>query len=97
MKIVRHGRWLYDDLIYKPVDVISLNFDFWYEIGAADDQLEPDEVPTPMNSKGVLYYYRYRKAGERTLPTWPDSPGFVELEDAMRAAQESLPSPIEWA
>ena len=97
MRIVRHGKWLYDTTTFKPVDIVSLNYDFWYELGKADDQLEPDDEPQTMNPEGVLYYYRYRHAGELTTPTWPDSAGYSDLEQAMRAAQELLPSEIQWA
>ena len=96
MKIVRRGLWLYDGSVSMPVDIVSLNYDFWYELGKADDQLEPDEVPQPMNERGVLYYYRYRHAGETATPTWADSAGFPEIEQAMLAAQERSPSLIEW-
>ena len=96
MKIVRRGRWLYEDLVYKPVDVVSLNYDFWHELGKADGQLESEVEPRPLNKRGVLYYYRFRRAGETTTPTWPDSSGFKEIEQAMLAAQERAPSAIEW-
>ena len=97
MKIVRHGTWLYDNAVSLPVDIVSLNYDFWYELGKADDQLEPGEAPQPMNELGVLYYYRFRHAGEMTTPTWADSAGFPEIEQAMLAAQERSPSEITWS
>jgi hypothetical protein len=79
-----------------PVDIVSLDYDFWYELGKADDQLEPGEVPQRMNENGVLYYCRFRRAGENTTPTWPDSAGYPDIERAMLAAQEQSPSPITW-
>lgn len=97
MNIVRHGRWLYDNSVSLPVDIVSLNYDFWYEIGKADDQLKPGELPQPMNELGVLYYYRFRRAGDMTTPTWPDSAGYSEIEQAMLAAQEKAPSAIQWS
>ncbi len=96
MEIVRRGRWLYDNSVFEPVDIVTLNYDFWYALARASDQLEPDEVPRPLNGRGVLYYYRFRKAGDLSTPTWPDSSGFLEVEQAMLAAQESAPSSIEW-
>ena len=96
MEIQRTGRWLYGDTTYLPVDIISLDSDFWYEMAKVEDQLEPDEEPQPMNSEGVLYYYRFRRAGESTATTWVDSGGFAAIEDAMNAAQDRAPSPIQW-
>lgn len=96
MKIVRRGRWSYDAAVVVPVDIVSLNYDFWHELAKADGQLEPDEVPQPMNKRGVLYYVRFRHAGETTTPTWPDSAGFPDIEQAMRAAEKKAPSAVEW-
>ena len=94
---MRSGTWLYDDAVPKPVDVVGLDFDFWYEIGRADDQLEPDEMPQPLNADGVLYYVRFRSAGDESLPTWVDSPGFDTIEAAVAEAQAKAPAPIEWS
>lgn len=96
MKIVRHGTWLYDNAVPFPVDIVSLNYDFWFELDKADGQLEPGEVPQPMNELGVLYYCRFRHAGELTTPTWPDSAGFPDIAQAMLEAQNRSPSVINW-
>ena len=94
--IVKNGSWFYDNSAEKPVDVISLDYDFWCEIGKANDQLEPNEEPEPMNEKGVLYYYRFGRALETSEPTWVDSAGYRDLDEAMAKAQERAPSRIEW-
>ncbi|UFS60407.1 hypothetical protein [Subtercola endophyticus] len=96
MNIQRQGRWLYGAATYLPVDIVSLNYDFWYELAKADHQLEPDEHPTPLNAEGVLYYYRYRQAAKPSASVCPDSIGYTEIEDAMKAAEERSPSPIQW-
>jgi hypothetical protein len=96
VQIVRSGQWLYDGVTLLPVDIFSLDRDFWYDLAAADDQLEPDEEPTPLNPDGVLFYYRFVRAGEDSEHPWPDSGGYATIEAAMAAAQERAPSQIEW-
>jgi hypothetical protein len=32
MKIVKTGWWLYDGTAERPVDIVGLGFDFWYEL-----------------------------------------------------------------
>ena len=97
VKIVRSGRWLYDGAVSQPVDIVGLGYDFWYEIGRADDQLEPGERPQPLDADGLLYYLRFRQAGDTETPTWVDSPGYSTIEQAMSAAQEKAPSDITWS
>jgi len=96
MQILRQGKWLYGGVKYLPVDIVSLDYDFWFSLAEEDDQLEPDERPKPLNKDGVLYYYRFVKAGDSRTPTWPDSGGYSDIADAMRAAQKRAPSTIEW-
>lgn len=97
VRIVRSGRWLYDGSVDKPVDVIALDFDFWFEIGRADDRLEPGEVPQPLGPDGCLYYVRFRHAGEVESRTWVDGGGHPTIEQAMAEAQEKAPTEIRWA
>jgi hypothetical protein len=96
VEIVRTGRWLYDGSVERPVDVVGLTYDFWYEIAKADDRLDPGEVPMEPDENGLLYYVRFRRAGETSTPTWPDSGGSADLEAAVRAAEVRVPSPIRW-
>jgi hypothetical protein len=96
VRIVRSGVWLYDDLVDRPVDIVSLAFDYWYELARADGQLEHGEQPTPMGPDGCLYYVRFRAAGSTATPTTVDSIGFSRLVDAAEAANLKAPSPIRW-
>lgn len=96
IQIQRRGRWLYGDTVFLPVDIVSLDFDFWYEIGKTDDRLEPGEEPGPFDEHGLMYYYRFRHAGEHTLPTWVDSPGRATIDESMHEAEDRAPTPIEW-
>lgn len=97
MKIVRTGRWLYDDSVEQPVDIVGLDVDFWYEIARADDALDPDESPTPLGTDGLLYYVRFRHAGEESTPTWVDSGGHPTVDGAVHEAEAKVPSPIRWS
>jgi hypothetical protein len=94
--IVRSGWWLYDGIVERRVDVVGLPYDFFFELAKADGQLEPDEVALDPDVHGLLYYVRFRYAGETTTPTWPDSGGKTDVEAAMREAESRVPSAVRW-
>ena len=96
LSIVESGTWIYADSVKKDVDIISLDYDWWFELAKADDELEPDERPEPLNCQGVLYYVRFIHATANKEPTWPDSIGFQKLEEAKKEAESKLPSKVEW-
>ena len=96
IRIAKKGVWLYDGVAEKPVDIISLNYDWWYELAKADDMLEPDEIPKPLNKNGVLYYVRFKNAEEATEPTWVDSKGFQEINEAIAEAESKVNGAIKW-
>jgi len=96
MDIVRRGRWLYADAVYRPVDIIGMPYDFWFELGRADGQLEPGGTPQPLGEAGLLFYVRFKHAGETAEPTWPDSAGYTTIGRAIVAAEEKAPSEIVW-
>ncbi|GLI28254.1 hypothetical protein ARHIZOSPH14_24960 [Agromyces rhizosphaerae] len=96
MQIVRSGHWLYANAVMQPVDIVGLPFDFWFELAKADGQLEADEESSPLGEGGLLYYVRFRHAGDSTEPTWPDSVGYSTIEAAMRAARNSVAAVIHW-
>ncbi|MEU8081005.1 hypothetical protein AB0B31_36825 [Catellatospora citrea] len=90
-EVVARGLWMYDGIAPTAVHVVKLDYDFWYEIGAADGDLEPGEVPE-LNESGHLYYVRHH-AGK---PFWPDSQGFHTPAEAIAAAESVIPGPVEW-
>jgi hypothetical protein len=96
LRIVRTGTWLYDGSVELPVDIIGLPFDFWYEIGRADGDLDADEVSTPLGDDGLLYYYRFRNPGSTVEPTWVDSVSFSTVAEAMAAAETKSATPVRW-
>lgn len=97
MRIVRAGAWKYDGTVDQPVDIVSFESDWWFELAAADDSLDVDEQPQPMGPDGVLYYVRFRKAGSPDVPTWVGSIGHADIAEAMLTAEANAPSPIRWA
>jgi len=92
----RKGIWLYDGVAEKPVDIISLTYDWWYSLNEADDMLEPDEKPERLNENGVLYYVRFRCAGESQEPTWVDSRGYQTINEAIAEAESKVTGSIQW-
>ena len=96
MKIVRNGSWCYSGSVDKPVDIVGLAYDFWFELAKADEILELGETPQPLGQDGLLYYVRFKHAGELTTPTWPDSAGYSTIKSAMKAAEERTPGAITW-
>jgi hypothetical protein len=95
-RIVRSGTWLYDKAVSKPVDIVGLDYDFWYEMHKSDGLLAQGEEPEPFSPEGLLYYARFKKAGDASEPTWVESPGRTTVEAAMRDAQDKVPGPITW-
>lgn len=96
MKIFRSGRWRYADATDKPVDIVGLPYDFWFELAKADEQLDPDEAPQALGEEGLLFYVRFKQAGEAATPTWPDSMGYLTIDLAMKAAEKRAPTSIIW-
>ena len=88
--------WLYDEIAPTLVDIVALDYDFWFNLAQADDTLDPDEEPTPLGSQGFLYYARFKHAGDIEEPTWVESPGRATVQEAMRDAEAKTAGPIKW-
>ncbi len=95
--IVRSGVWLYDGSVESPVDIVAFDFDWWHQLAVDDGTAEPDEQPQPVGPDGLLYYVRFKHAGQATTPTWVDSGGHTTVDQAMRTAETNAPSSIEWS
>ena len=95
--MVREGVWIYDGSVAQPVDIVALDFDFWFTIAEADGALEADEAPQAFGPDGWLYYHRFTRAGDRSEPTWVDSPGYATIDEAVVSAEARVPSPIVWS
>lgn len=96
LRIVKTGTWLYDGSVQTPVDIIALDYDWWYSLTEADGLLDPDEQPEAMGPDGCLYYVRFRKALQLAESTWIDSPGHATLAEAMRYAESIIVGGITW-
>ncbi len=94
--IIRSGSWVYAGEVAMPVDIVGLPYDFWYELARVDEQLEPDETAQALGDEGLLYYARFRHAGETVERTWPDSAGYDTIDAAMRDAEARVVSRIVW-
>ncbi|HET6908132.1 MAG TPA: hypothetical protein VFH54_02250 [Mycobacteriales bacterium] len=94
-KVVASGEWLYDGSAPTPVLVVRLDYDFWHAVGEADGELGPDDAPT-LNSEGSAYYVRHKPGWSEGQPFWPDSQGFMTLDEAKAAAQAAVAGPITW-
>ncbi len=96
LRIVRIGSWLYGGTVSTPVDIVALDYDWWYKLGEADGALEPGETPKPLGQGGFLYYARFRRALETSEPTWPDSPGYSTIAEAVAHAESKVTGGITW-
>jgi hypothetical protein len=97
LTIIRTGHWLYGGSVPMPVDIIGLDYDWYYESSSKGAGiLEDDDRPIPLDSSGLIYYARFRKAGETAEPTWVDTVGDATPEDAMLAAESKIPAGIIW-
>lgn len=94
-RIVLKGSWLYGGTAPSPIRIVKQNYDFWYEIGKADDQLEPGEEEE-LNEEGTLYYVIFKACEHREKPWWVDSHGLLDLEAAMRHAEERVQGKVTW-
>ena len=96
LRIVRTGTWLYDGTAPRPVDIVALDYDWWYELEKADGTLGPAEQPLKPDAQGWIYYVRFRNALERSEPTSVDSPGHGSIAQAIAEAESKLHEPIHW-
>jgi hypothetical protein len=94
--VVAVGTWLYDGTAPTTVRIVRLDYDFWYGIGKADGDLDPEESPQ-LNADGHRYYVRHRPGWQSEEDSfWPDSPGFDTPEEAVAAAESSVPTAVSW-
>jgi len=96
LRIVRTGTWFYDGAVPRPVDIVALSYDWWYELGKADGNLSPGERELEPDAEGWIYYVRFRSALDGSEPTSVDSFGHRKIEEAMATAQAKINGPICW-
>lgn len=93
-EIVATGSWLYADTVPKPVFLIRLDYDFWYEVAREEGTLAAGEEPL-LDSAGHAYYVSF-KAVHNDESFWPDSGPHHSLDEARTTAESKVPSPITW-
>ncbi|MBL7257954.1 hypothetical protein [Paractinoplanes lichenicola] len=94
--VIATGRWLYDGTAPMTVRIVRLDYDFWYAVGEANGDLDPDESPR-LNADGYLFYVRHRPGwSDESEHFWPDSQGFATLEEAIAAAESAVPTAVTW-
>lgn len=94
-RIIAEGEWLYDGITPSPVRVIEQDYDFWYEIGKADGDLEAWEKPE-LNEKGLLYYVTFKQCENIERPWWVESQGFKSIQLAKQFAEAKVQGEIKW-
>ena len=82
-KVVATGEWLYGGSTPTQVRIVQLDYDFWYDIGAANGQLEDGERPE-LNDDGYLFYVRFTPGWQEGEPFWPDSLGTAQSKPPSR-------------
>lgn len=92
-EIVASGSWLSGGSAESPVWIVRADFDFWYEVAAADGDLEPGEKPE-LNDEGASYYVVF--GPPRDGKFWPDGGGHRSVEEAQQAAEAKVPTAIRW-
>lgn len=79
-----------------PVDIVALDYDWWYAMAEADGQLAPDEVPARSGAEGWLYYVRFTDAGNTRDVVSVDSMGYATISAAVRYAASKVRGTIRW-
>lgn len=96
LSIVKAGTWLYGRSIKQSVDVVALNYDWWFQMAQSEGLLESDEEPMAMGPDGCLYYVRFQQAASPLELTWVDSQGFPSVQGAIREAEKKAGGLIQW-
>lgn len=94
LKVVARGTYEYANTSPRPVAVVRVDHDHWYELAKADNDLEIGQVPV-VDDEGHAFYVSYSdvREGETFLP---DSRTHRTLGDAKFDAEERAPSQITW-
>lgn len=94
-KVAAVGEWLYDGSVPTTVRVVRLDYDFWFGIGLANGDLQPDERPC-LNAEGHAFYVRSKPGWVEGQPFWPDSIGYMTLNEAKREAESKVLGNVRW-
>lgn len=92
-ELVLRGKWLYDNSVYQPVQIFVIDYDYYYEIAKADEQLEPGEEPE-LNEKGEMYMIKWNDKPDFNSYGTTEYGGFT-LEEAKKKVEAKV-SGVEW-
>ena len=92
-KIVRKGKWLYGGTAYLPVQIFAIDYDYYYEIAKADDQLKEGEQPE-LNENGEQYMIGWYEGPFSTFGS--REYGGLTLDEAITAAEDKVQQKIIW-
>ena len=94
-EILDSGRCLWHEVTDTGAHLVRIPYDYWYELGKADDNLEPDEEPE-LGPDGFGYYIIW---GENPLGwniSGVSSPTMKTPEEARTWANHKAKSKVEW-
>ena len=93
--IASRGAWLYANEVEKEVIIIEQNYDYWYQLGVLDGDLDEDEMPQ-LSDQGFAYYYKFSPLLSANPPWGVDSETFLSLKDAQDGAEKKINQKIKW-
>jgi hypothetical protein len=87
-EVVLQGKWLYDNSVYMPVQIFVIDYDYYYELAKADEQLEPGEEPF-LNERGEMYMIKWN-GNPDFLSFGTTEGGGLSLEEAKEAVERKV-------
>jgi hypothetical protein len=94
-RVVATGTWVYGQDVPMTVRLVESDRAFWFDIAEADSNLEDDEQPR-LSEDGLCYYVCFHEGWEPGKPFWPDSVGFLSLDETRAEGEARVPSAVEW-
>jgi hypothetical protein len=90
-RLILSGQWLYDNMVPKPVRILALNYDFYFELD--EGYLEEGQEPE-LNKQGEQYVVVWHNEPFFSASDFPSN-GFMTVADAKKYA-ESVVRKIDW-
>jgi hypothetical protein len=94
LKVVATGTYQYPDTIRRPVAIVRVDHDYWYELAKADNDLDVGQLPV-VDDEGHAFYVSYSNIREGGTFR-PDSRTHRTFGDAKFDAEQRAPAPITW-
>ncbi|GJM60746.1 hypothetical protein [Persicobacter diffluens] len=94
-KEILSGSWLYDNLVKQTVQIFALNYDYYYEIAKADNQIEPNEKPE-LNENGESFMIKWGNGEFSVKDLCAKEYGGLDLDSAIEKAERKVQGKIDW-